>query len=63
MTISSDQSIWTFSQHRLDVIRDIEGCLRLGLDLLYCDAVGEFDEGESVGEVDVKDTLLLLVVS
>lgn len=44
-------------QHGLQVVGDLEGRLRLGLDLVDRDAVGDLDEGEPVREVDVKDTL------
>lgn len=44
-------------QHGLQVVSHGEGGLRLGLDLLDSNAVGNLDEGEAVGEVDIEDAL------
>jgi hypothetical protein len=37
----------------------MERRFRLALDLLYGDTVGNLDEGQSLGEVDIKYTLFL----
>lgn len=44
-------------QHGLQVVGDGEGRLSLALDLIHRNSVRNLDEGQSVGEVDVKDTL------
>ncbi len=44
-------------QHRPDTIRDFEGGFGLTSDLLDRDAVGELDERQSFGEVDVEYAL------
>lgn len=43
-------------QHGLQVIGNLEGSLSLGLDLLDGDAVGDLDEGQTVGKVNIEDT-------
>lgn len=45
-------------QHGFQVICHPEWCLSLGLDLIHCDAIGNLNERESVGEIDIEDTLL-----
>jgi hypothetical protein len=44
-------------EHRFDLIGDLEGCFGLGLDVLDSDAGCEFDQSQTVGEVDIKDAL------
>lgn len=44
-------------QHRLEVIRHLERCLRLRLDLVHRNTIRNLDKGQTVGEVDIKDTL------
>ncbi len=44
-------------QHRLDVVGNLEWSFGLGFDVVDCDPVGEFDQGESVREIDVEDAL------
>jgi hypothetical protein len=51
--------LFLFSEHRLDIVRDRKGGLGLGLDLVDRDALGELDEREAVGEVDIEDTLVM----
>ena len=46
------------SQHRLDIIRDLERRLRLRLDLIHSNAIRQLDQGQAVCEVDVEDTLV-----
>jgi hypothetical protein len=47
-------------KHGLEILSDVERRLGLGLDLLHSDAVGNLDEGEAVGEVNIEHTLDLL---
>lgn len=44
-------------QHGLEVIRYLEWCLRLRLDLVNRNAIRNLDKRQTVGEVDIKDTL------
>jgi hypothetical protein len=50
-----------YLQHRLQVLGNGEWCLGLALDLLHCHTVGNLNQLETVGKVNVKDTLNELV--
>jgi hypothetical protein len=43
--------------HGLEVLGHLEWCFGLALDLVDGDAVGDLDQGQAVGEVDVEDGL------
>lgn len=45
------------SEHGLQIISDMERRLGLALDLIHSNAVRNFDEGEAMGEVDIKYAL------
>jgi hypothetical protein len=51
------------SQHRSHIIRDGKGRLSLGFHFFHCHPLCQLDQGQAVGEVDVKDTLCVMLVS
>jgi hypothetical protein len=44
-------------QHRLDIVRNLEGRFGFGFDLVDRDAVGQLDEREAFSPIDVENTL------
>lgn len=48
---------YTLLLHDPQVLRHLEWCLSLGLDLVHCYTLGVFDQSQAGGEVDVKDGL------
>lgn len=55
--------LFLFLQHRLDVLGHLEWRFGLALDFLHGHAVGELNEGQAIGKVDVKDALNRRLIS
>jgi hypothetical protein len=47
----------TLAFHGLDVICNVERSFCLGLHFVHCDTIGQFDQCETICEIDVEDTL------